>query len=450
MLYGMRLRLALDILSQDVVAFTGAGGKTSALVALGRELAADGWRVLATTTTRLGAEQIELFPTACHQAFSGAALAEALEQHRFAFYYTVLRRGKALGIAPEQLGDLMREAEADVALVEADGARRLPLKAPYSHEPVIPNETTRVVHVTGFQAFGQPLTDEHVYNARALAEAAGVLLGSPISTTVFARALTLSCDELPHADVSVSGLINQVGVDDTRARALAGECAALALRMSSLDRVLIGSVQSDEPIHELHRRVSAIVPAAGLSRRMGQPKPLLPWGDGVIIEQVVRTLRAAGVDEVVVITGAYADAVRTAAESVGARCVHNPAYAEGDMLSSLQIGLRALKPRTSAAIIALADQPLIRKVNVQRMLLAYAEGRGRIVAPSHQMRRGHPILIDRRYWGELLALPPGSAPRDAINRHADAIAYIDCDDSVLLDVDTPEAYANALRRAGLG
>ena len=446
----MKLRLALDIQSEAVIAFTGAGGKTSALVTLGRELAADGWRVLATTTTRLGADQIALFPTACHQAFSGAALAEALEQHRFAFYYTALRDGKAHGIAPEQLVDLMREAEADVVLVEADGARRKPLKAPYSHEPVIPAETTRIVQVAGFRAFQQPLTDAHVYNARALAEMAGVPLGSPITPDVFARALTIGSDEPHTAHLPINGLINPIDADDTTARASAGQIAALALRMSRLERVLIGAVQADDPIHELHRRVSAIVPAAGLSRRMGQPKPLLPWGDGVIIEQVVRTLRAAGVDDVIVITGAQAEAVRTAAQRAGARCVHNPDYAEGDMLSSLQIGLQALEPTVSAALIALADQPLMRKLNVQRILLAYAEGRGRIVAPSHQMRRGHPILIDRRYWGDLLALPPGSAPRDAINRHADAITYVDCDETILLDVDTPDAYADALRRAGLG
>ena len=82
--------------------------------------------------------------------------------------------------------------------------------------------------------------------------------------------------------------------------------------------------------------------------------------------------------------------------------------------------------------------------------MAYAEGKGEIVAPSYQMRRGHPILIDRRYWAEILALPDGGAPRDVINRYPDRAAFVNVDsDSVLRDVDTPEDYRDERGRAGL-
>jgi molybdenum cofactor cytidylyltransferase len=83
--------------------------------------------------------------------------------------------------------------------------------------------------------------------------------------------------------------------------------------------------------------------------------------------------------------------------------------------------------------------------------MAYAEGKGEIVAPSYQMRRGHPILIARRYWPELLALPDGGAPRDVINAHQDRINYVEVEtDSVLGDVDTPQDYNQERWRAGLG
>jgi molybdenum cofactor cytidylyltransferase len=83
-------------------------------------------------------------------------------------------------------------------------------------------------------------------------------------------------------------------------------------------------------------------------------------------------------------------------------------------------------------------------------MLAYAEGKGDIVAPSYEMQRGHPILIDRRYWNDILNLPRGGAPRDVINAHSDHIHYVNVDtDSVLHDVDTPQDYADERWRAGL-
>lgn len=443
----MNLQQAIEFERGDVVAFVGAGGKTSALARLAREYTAAGWRVLATTTTRIASDELALFPFACHRAYSGEALALALDDHQCVFYYTEIKHGKVHGVAPEQVRDLMREARADVILVEADGARRLPLKAPYAHEPVMPDGTTVIIQCAGFGALGQPLDDAHVYNARGLAFSAGVPLNALIDAHVMTTALTL----FPHAQntrVRRIGLINQVP-PDAKARGQAAEIARLALA-EGMERVLIGAVQAEDAIYEAYRRVSAIVLGAGMSARMGRSKPLLAWGDTTVIEQIIRQLQAASVSDIVVISGAQAEAVAEAAGRAGARCVHNPDYATGEMLSSLKCGLRALDRDVSAALVVLGDQPSLRAINVRRVLLAYAEGRGTIIAPSHVMRRGHPILIDRRCWQEILDLPPDSAPRDVINRHGDDIAYVECDDSILRDIDTPEAYQDELRRAGLG
>jgi molybdenum cofactor cytidylyltransferase len=102
-------------------------------------------------------------------------------------------------------------------------------------------------------------------------------------------------------------------------------------------------------------------------------------------------------------------------------------------------------------MIVLGDQPRIQPRIVNQVMMAYAEGQGKIVAPSYQMRRGHPILIDRRFWAEILSLPDDGAPRDVINKYSDQIAYINVDtDSVLRDVDTLEDYNQERWRAGLG
>ncbi|MCA9908975.1 MAG: nucleotidyltransferase family protein, partial [Anaerolineae bacterium] len=239
-------------------------------------------------------------------------------------------------------------------------------------------------------------------------------------------------------------------VSPTRAASVYARRAARHLLAGrDVERVLIGAAQADEPVSEVQQRTLALVLAAGMSRRMGRPKVLLPWGAQTVLEQIVCQLRGH-VHEIVIVTGAQREAVEAIAARVGAGCVHNSDYTSGEMLTSLRVGLRELIARDAvAALTVLGDQPMIRAANVRKIVRAYAQGQGGIVAPSHTMRRGHPILIDRRYWQELLDLPPGSAPRDVINHHGDDIAYVETDDSVLRDIDTPEAYQEELRRAGI-
>jgi molybdenum cofactor cytidylyltransferase len=195
--------------------------------------------------------------------------------------------------------------------------------------------------------------------------------------------------------------------------------------------------------------VGAVVLAAGLARRMGQPKVLLEWESGsTILDHVLEQLRQ--VEIVIVVTGHEADKVNAITARHDVTTVHNPEYATGEMLSSLKVGLRALPENVTAALVVLGDQPRIEPEIIRRVIQTYAEGKSGIVAPSYQMRRGHPILIDRRYWSEILALPADGAPRDVINAHADDIAYVVVDtDSVLGDVDTPEDYQSERRKAGL-
>lgn len=193
--------------------------------------------------------------------------------------------------------------------------------------------------------------------------------------------------------------------------------------------------------------ITAIVPAAGLSSRMGGalPKPLLPWAASTVVETVVSTLLLAGVGDVVVVTGHGREAIEAALAGYAVRCVHNPAYSRGEMLSSIQAGLAAASPGATGALLALADQPQMQVGVVQQVVNAFEASNGHaLVIPSHTMRRGHPILLPRRLWAEVLALPAGDTLRTVIQRHADTIRHVEVDTaSVLADLDTPEQYAEA-------
>lgn len=187
--------------------------------------------------------------------------------------------------------------------------------------------------------------------------------------------------------------------------------------------------------------IAAIILAAGLSRRMGQPKMLLPWGALTVIEHVVSTFLNAGVDDLVVVTGGARQQVEGLLERYPIRTSHNPRYETGEMLSSLQCGLRAMTAGTKAALIGLGDQPQIQQRTIQQLRDAYTARRPVLLVPSFQRRRGHPWMVAQPLWGELLAMDAPASPRDFLNRHAGKIDYLEVDTATILaDLDTPEEY----------
>jgi molybdenum cofactor cytidylyltransferase len=187
--------------------------------------------------------------------------------------------------------------------------------------------------------------------------------------------------------------------------------------------------------------IVAIILAAGQSRRMGQPKMLLPWGETTVIEQVITTFKAAGVDDLLIVTGGARGQVE-ALVGDSAQTIFNPNFAEGEMLSSLQAGLAELRPEVEAALVGLGDQPQVRAGSVQLVVDEFLKSGASLIVPSFQIRRGHPWLVARPHWDEIRAMRSSSeSPRDFLNRHANDIHYVETDDpGILKDLDTLEDY----------
>lgn len=187
--------------------------------------------------------------------------------------------------------------------------------------------------------------------------------------------------------------------------------------------------------------IAAVVLAAGRSQRMGEAKLVMPWGDMTVIGRVVSVLAKAGVSEIAVVTGGNREAVEAALIGLPARCVYNPRYADDFMLLSLQTGVRALSDETAAFLVALGDQPQIDEWVVRRVVGDFVQCEASLVVPSFQRKRGHPWLVARPLWADLLHRTPPETMRSFLNAHADQIRYIEVEtDSVLRDLDTPEDY----------
>ncbi len=192
-------------------------------------------------------------------------------------------------------------------------------------------------------------------------------------------------------------------------------------------------------------RVAAIVLAAGESRRMGRPKMSLPWGNTTVIGQVVQALLQGGASEVVVVTGGNrADLEIALAElpaGLNVSQVYNPDFKNGDMVRSLQVGLARLDETVDATLVALGDQPQIEARIVGEVIAVYQQVKMALVAPSYQKRRGHPWLVERSLWHELLGERRAGTLREFLTQHSTEIFYVNVDTpTILQDLDTPEDY----------
>ena len=192
------------------------------------------------------------------------------------------------------------------------------------------------------------------------------------------------------------------------------------------------------------RVIPAIVLAAGKSTRMGHPKAALPLGDGdTFLSRIVRTFHDARIDDVIVVVGHEADAIRASLSSTGviARFVDNPRYESGQ-LSSFVKGLDAAdRPDVSAALVTLVDVPLVTAATIRAVVDQYLQTGARIVRPTRGNQHGHPVLIDRSLFDEIRRADPSSGAKPIVRAHASAAGDIAIDDDgAFLDIDNAADY----------
>jgi molybdenum cofactor cytidylyltransferase len=424
----------------ELVAFTGAGGKTSLMINLAKQLQG---RVLLTTTTRMFAAQIE----------SAAASLPAISCTYPDLAPLDRASGKSIVVGPLQ-GDkvtavpldlpqrLLARPDIDTVLVEADGSKMLPIKAPAAHEPALPRGVTLVVPAAGIDALHGRIIDV-AHRPELVAGLLGKDQKDILSTADMAALLShaeAGMKDVP-ADARVIPTINKVETPDQLAAAR--RIARYMLQQSRIQQVLLSSRQALGSVVEVQRRVTAVVLAAGQSRRMGRSKQLLPWGDTTVLGQTLRNLKESAIHDILVVTGAEAEKVSTIAQAEAVPTIHNEKYAAGEMLSSLKTAVAQLPNNRTAVLVMLADQPMVIAPIIDQLLHAYARGEGSIIAPEFDGRRGNPVLIDRAHFAELLALPPNAAPRDLLRRHP--ITLISSPSAVVLqDLDNLDDY-NRLR-----
>jgi len=446
--------LRLDQLaSPPRLAFVGAGGKTTALFQCARQLPGP---VLATATTHLALDQSKLADRHFYQD-----QLDDLEQGLPPGVTLVtgpVERGshRTQGVAAEPLERLHALAERQRAplLIEADGSRRLPLKAPAEHEPPIPGFVEGVVVVAGLSGLGRPLTPQWVHHPEIFAALSGLQPGEEITAQALARVLThprAGLKNIPPGARRIA-LLNQA---DTPALQAAGVGMAGAL-LADYDAILIGRLEgrkneskvgasapvSGASILAAHERVAAVILAAGESRRFGRPKQLLEWQGKALVWHVARRALQAGLNPVVVVCGAELEQIRLALADLPATAIYNPDWQEGQG-SSVRVGAEAVAHSSGAILFLLVDQPQIPATLLRKLVEVHAQSLNPITGPLIDGQRANPVLFDRLTFGDLRSLSGERGGRQLFARYP--VEWLPWHDvAALLDVDTPQDYQRLL------
>ena len=202
----------------------------------------------------------------------------------------------------------------------------------------------------------------------------------------------------------------------------------------------------------------AIIPAAGLSRRMGQPKLLLPWRGATVISHLVEELKAAGINQIFVVVRSNDSALTAAVTDAGATAVH-PETDPPDMRASVEFGLRIAygpaQATQSAAddllrsgwLLIPADHPIVSRGTVAALQTYWIAGRRQIIVPTFDGRRGHPTLFSSDFVREVFQIPHDCGLNWLVKHNAQFIREVPvADPGVVTDLDTKEDYEALLKR----
>jgi molybdenum cofactor cytidylyltransferase len=192
--------------------------------------------------------------------------------------------------------------------------------------------------------------------------------------------------------------------------------------------------------------VTGLVLAAGGSRRLGEPKQLLPYGSGTLLDHSLETARASGFDQLIVAIGGSSGEVRSRVDLSEAQVVENPDFGEG-CSSSIAAGLSALDPRAELLVLMLGDQPGVTPATIRALIAGCGDGTV-LAACLYDNGRGHPLAFGRGAFDGLRELHGDKAVWKLMERRSDEVVEIRVSGPIPRDVDTRADYEAVLTESG--
>jgi len=192
--------------------------------------------------------------------------------------------------------------------------------------------------------------------------------------------------------------------------------------------------------------ISAIILAAGESKRMGQVKQLLLFRETTLLGQIMETLLQSQAAEIVVVLGYQAAKIIPQIAREPVKIVVNPDFEQG-MSSSIKCGLSHISEAADGVMIVLGDQPLIEKETIDRLIEKHRQSEHGIILPVYKGIRGHPVIFKMKYKDELLRLTGDIGGKQTIERHPSDVLEVEVDSqSVVISIDVESDYQSLVGR----
>ncbi|MHC1759079.1 MAG: DVU_1551 family NTP transferase [Negativicutes bacterium] len=199
---------------------------------------------------------------------------------------------------------------------------------------------------------------------------------------------------------------------------------------------------------QVRPKLSMVIPAAGLSSRMREFKPLLSLAGTTVIEYLIDSVQQAGISDIVVVAGYRAAELIPVLIRREVRYMVNERYRDG-MYSSVQVGVQALPAETEAFFLLPADVPMVKSHSLRLLARDFAQYRGDVTYPVFQGQRGHPPLITARFIPLILMSNQPNGLKGLLEEHEDSSREVDLvDEGILADMDVPGDYEKIKDRIG--
>ena len=419
--------LAINVEKISAIAIIGGGGKTSLIFRLMEAFTSIGKTVIVTTTTHMAYEP--------ERPFAEDGNADKIRQDLERYHYTVAasldrEKGKTGCLSDEKLEELRRSA--DVLLIEADGAKRLPLKVPGDWEPVIPEFVELVIGVVGMDALGESIQDT-CHRPEKTADFLGKGMEEAVTEADIVK-IAVSVEALRKC---VDGREYRVLLNKTDLPGKAEAAERIARKLEEYGvHTAWGSLQKGN--YNLVEKLTLIMLAAGNSRRFGSNK-LLYEIDGIpmylrTLNQLQKAASELGNCEIIVVT--RYEEIADKAKKMGAKVRINPQPERG-ISSSMQIGLAAAKESTSC-LFTVSDQPWLTAETIIDLVHKFQTEHKGMACTIRDGKTGNPCIFSRKYYQELQVITGDKGGKQIINRHPEDVAYLEIEDAKeLVDVDVP-------------
>ena len=438
--------LDIDADRYPVLSVVGGGGKTSLIFRMMEELTAAGKKVIITTTTHMAYDPERPFA----EDGDMISIKQNLEECGYTIAASLDREKRKIGaLSEEKLKEI--KVLADVMLIEADGAKRYPLKVPAGWEPVIWEQTDLVIAVAGIDAVGRPIR-EVCHRPENVADFLGKETEKKLTEEDIVR-IVLSTEALRKC---VDGreyrvLLNKA---DIPGKSQAAESIADRLEEQGIHAVW-GSLREKE-YHicgklETERKRTAQIPskrvklalimlAAGNSRRFGSNKLMYEVEGNTMYLRTLRQLQKAAAkmqnSRIVVVTQEKYAEIIDAAKEIGAEVLINPQPERG-ISSSMQIGLEIAKD-ADACLFTVSDQPWLTAETIIALHDAFQSENKGMACTVWGEKTGNPCIFSEKYYKELMEISGDKGGKQIIKKHPEDVTYLKIsDERELQDVDVP-------------